>query len=95
VKTHTHDSYTTSPVRMRVLTLADFGETLLAIKQGLRMRRSSWPDTTAYIALRGADDAAPYIYTASRRFGRPDPWLPSQSGPAGAVTGARCERAIA
>jgi hypothetical protein len=42
MKTQTHDSYTTSPVRMRVLTLADFGETLLAIKQGLRMRRHHW-----------------------------------------------------
>jgi hypothetical protein len=78
MKTQTYDSYTTSPVRMRVLTLADFGETLLAIKQGLRMRRSSWPDTTAYIALRVPDDAAPYIYTASALW-TPDPWLPSQS----------------
>jgi hypothetical protein len=42
------------------------------------MRRSSWPDTTAYIALRVPDDAAPYIYTASALW-TPDPWLPSQS----------------
>jgi hypothetical protein len=78
MKTQTHDSYTTSPVRMRVLTLADFGETLLAIKQGLRMRRSSWPDETAYIALAVPDDRAPYIYlkTAQGTF---ISWMPLQS----------------
>jgi hypothetical protein len=50
MQTQTHDSYTTSPVRLRILTLADFGETLLAIKQGLRMRRSGRHKDT-YIAL--------------------------------------------
>jgi hypothetical protein len=54
MQTHTHDSYTTSPVRLRILTLADFGETLLAIKQGLRMRRHGWHHQDTYIALSGA-----------------------------------------
>jgi hypothetical protein len=78
MKTQTHDSYTTSPVRLRVLTLADFGETLLAIKQGLRMRRSGWHKDT-YIALSVPDDEPPYIYLKTSSDGLATRWLPSRS----------------
>jgi hypothetical protein len=80
MSTHTHDSYTTSPVRMRVLTLADFGETLLAIKQGLRMRRSGWPDEDGvHRARRCRMMRAPYIYLKTASDGLATRWLPSQS----------------
>jgi hypothetical protein len=77
MQTHTHDSYTTSPVRMRVLTLADFGETLLAIKQGLRMRRHHW-NKGLYVALDVPDDVPPFIYMSVAQ-GPKHPWVPSQS----------------
>lgn len=74
--THTVDPYLTSPIRHRILTLGDFGETLLAIKQGLRMRRHGWPKDM-YIALRVPDDLPPYIYVSKGR-GPWDWWEPSQ-----------------
>jgi hypothetical protein len=77
MKTQTVDHYTTSPVRMRVLTLADFGETLLAIKQGLRMRRHHW-DPKSYIALEVTDDRPPFIYHKTAE-GPIVPWVASQS----------------
>jgi hypothetical protein len=75
--THTVDPYLTSPIRHRILTLGDFGETLLAIKQGLRMRRHGW-DPKSYIALQVTDDRPPFIYHKTAE-GPIVPWVASQS----------------
>jgi hypothetical protein len=77
MKTQTHDSYTTSPVRLRILTLADFGETLLAIKQGLRMRRHNWHHQE-YIALQVPNNRPPWILHMTAE-GLIVPWVASQS----------------
>jgi hypothetical protein len=64
----------------RIFTLGDFGESLLAIKQGLKVRRAEWQHGT-YVAAQipdaGSVNNGNYAYQVTAEGVRV-PWLPNQ-----------------